>query len=504
MRVLKIVLVFVFAAVAFGGGYLLRDRRPAGPATGERRVLHYVDPMHPSYTSDRPGVAPDCGMDLEPVYADDPPRSDGPVERAVLYYRDPTATSYTSTTAGVNPATGSRLEPIYARAASTPHEPGAIRISMDRQQLAGVRYGTAEFTEVGRTLRTAGSVSYDETRLQHVHARTDGWIEKVFVNFTGQVVRAGQPMLTIYSPEMVASQEELLLARRARDTMRKSPLAGASDQGESLFQAARRRLQLWRLADAQVEQVLATGTPIRDITLHAPAGGFVLQRNAFPNQRVTADTDLYTLADLSTVWVMADLFEADLSAIRTGAAARIVLPSGTGTTTIAAKVTSVQPAVDPTTRTLQVRLDVRNTGMRLRPGMFVDVEFPLGGQRRLTVPAGAVLDSGDRQVVFVDLGDGYLAPREVQTGERAGDRLVVTSGLTEGARIVATGTFLVDAESQLTSALGSPAGHQHGAAPAVDPAPPGRTPPAPAPASAPGQTRLPAPAPVTPAGHVHD
>jgi RND family efflux transporter MFP subunit len=420
-------------------------------------------------------------MALEPVYADDAASNASPDGRRVLYYRDPKAPTFTSTTAGTNPGTGNALEPVYAATPdAAPSHAGAVRIPLDRQQLAGVTYALVEPTDVGRTLRTAGKVAYDETKVQHVHARVDGWVEKVFVNFTGQLVEKGQPMLTIYSPEMLASQEELLLARRAREVMQKSPLDTGAQQGEALFQAARRRLQLWNLTDVQIEQVLATGQPIRDITLHAPAGGFVLERNAFPNQRVTAEVDLYTLADLGTVWVMADVYEADLSDVRAGAPARILLPSTSGTTVITARATYVQPAVDPTTRTLKVRLEARNPGMRLRPEMFVDVEFPLAGSRRLTVPADAVLNSGERQVVFVDLGDGYLLPRAVQTGERVGDRLVIIDGLAEGERVVASGTFLIDAESQLKAALGAIAASPGARQPApAAPAP--RAPTAPAP-----------------------
>ncbi len=465
MRALKPTLAALLVVLAFGGGYLLRDRRaPAGPGAagtpGGRQVLYYVDPMHPTYRSDRPGIAPDCGMALEPVYADPAAAGTATDGRRVLFFRDPEAPDYTSTTAGRNPATGNTLEAVFAATPSATAHAGAIRIPLDRQQLAGVTYALVEPTDVGRTLRTVGKVTYDETRVQHVHARVAGWIEKVMVDFTGQLVAKGQPMLTIYSPEMLASQEELLLARRAREVMQSSPLGTGAQQGDALLQAARRRLQLWNLTDAQIDQVLATGQPLRDVTLHAPAAGFVLARNAFANQRVTPDTDLYTLADLSAVWVMADVYEADLSDIRTGAPARILLPSSKGPVTIAATATYVQPAVDATTRTLKVRLEARNPGMRLRPEMFVDVEFPLAGSRRLTVPADAILNSGERQVIFVDLGEGYLLPRTVQIGDRVGDRVVVLAGVEAGERVVASGTFLIDAESRLTSALGTMSGSQ--------------------------------------------
>ncbi len=461
MRALRYLALIVLLAVAFGGGWLSRDRRTAGaPATADRRVLYYVDPMHPSYTSDKPGIAPDCGMALEPVYADASPPAAVP-ERKVLYYRDPEVPSYTATTAGLNPETGNTLEPVYAEGAAPMAHAGAIRIPAERQQRAGVTFATVEATDAGRIVRAVGTVAYDEASLQRVHARADGWIEQVHVDATGQRVERGQPMLTIYSPELLASQEELLLARRARDVMRNSPLGSAADQGEALLRAARRRLELWRLSEAQIQQVLETGTPIRDITLYAPVSGVVLQRNAFPNQRVTTDSDLYTLANLDRVWVMANVYEADFAAIRTGAPARVLPPPGTGARPVSATVEQIQPAVDPLTRTLEARLGLRNPGWRLRPGMYVDVEFPLAGERRLTVPADAVLDSGDRQVVFVDLGQGYLVPKDVRTGERIGDRIVVTSGLSEGESVVASGTFLIDAETRLRPAAGRPAGHDH-------------------------------------------
>jgi Cu(I)/Ag(I) efflux system membrane fusion protein len=457
MRLLKLLLIGSLIVAAFGGGYLLRDRKASAlTAPPARRVLYYVDAMHPAYRSDRPGIAPDCGMPLTPVYADEALPAPTAAARTVLYYRDPKAPGYTATTAGLNPETGNTLEPVYAEA-PTALPAGAFHLGADRGQRAGVTYDTVQMTDAGRTLRTVGTVAYDETKVQHVHARVDGWIDIVHVAFTGQLVAAGQPLLTIYSPELLASQEELLLARRAREVMQGSPLRQGAQQGESLFQAARRRLTLWNLTDTQIDQVLATGQPIRAVTLHAPAAGVVLERNAFPNQRVTAESDLYTLVDLRAVWVMADVPESDLADIRPGIPARVLLPQGGDGGTAAATVTYVQPSLDPATRTMKVRLEVRNSRLRLRPGMFVDVEFPLAGTRRLTVPVDAVLDTGERKVVFVDLGDGYLAQREIQTGEQVGGRVVVTSGLAEGQRVVASGTFLIDAESRLRSG----AGHGH-------------------------------------------
>jgi RND family efflux transporter MFP subunit len=455
MKALKTIAILVLVVIAFGGGYLVRSRKPAaGPQ--QRKILYWVDPMHPAYKSDKPGIAPDCGMQLEPVYADQPAGAESGAARKILYYRDPANHDYKAEQPGLNPETGNTLEPVYAEADAS-MAPGTIRITDERQQLIGVKFANAEWDEGTQAIRTVGSVTYDETRVTHVHPRIEGWAEKVFVDFTGDFVRKGAPMLTIYSPEMLASQQELLLAARARQQMAANPLASAAQGGDSLFEAAKRRLELWDLSAEQIDRVLKTGQPVRSITLNAPASGYVLQRNVFPNQKVTPESDLYTLADLSRVWILADIFESDIARVKMGAPAHLTFPSGAAP--LEAKVSYVQPQVDSATRTLKVRLEAANPGVRLKPDMFVNVEFNLPGTRRLVVPAEAVLDTGDRQTVFVDLGNGYLEPRAVVSGERVGDRIVIRSGLSGGERIVASGTFLVDSESQLkaaASAMGAP------------------------------------------------
>jgi RND family efflux transporter MFP subunit len=450
MKILKLVLLLVVVAAAFGGGYLFRARggQPSG-TPGGRTVLYYVDPMHPSYKSDKPGVAPDCGMALEPVYADEAkPAVPG---GKILYYRDPKDPKYTADKPGLNPETGNTLEPVYAETATMPST--AIRVPVERQQLVGVKFATAEWSDAARDVRTVGTVAYDETRLARVHPRIEGWVEKVFVNFTGDFVKAGQPMLTIYSPELLASQQELLLARRARDLMKDNAMASASAGGSALFDAARRRLELWDLSPDQIARVLETGEPIRSVTLHSPATGFVLKRDVFPNQRVTPESELYTVVDLSRVWIMADVFESDIPLMKPGTPARVTFTSGAAP--LAARVAYVQPQVDPATRTLKVRLEAANPGTRLKPDMFVNVELSITGGRILTVPSAAVLDTGTRQTLFVDLGDGYLEPRQVTVGERIGDRVAIAAGLTGGERVVASGTFLIDSESQLKAAAGA-------------------------------------------------
>ena len=467
----KAVLFLLLLGLAFGGGYVYRAMRSAGVAAqpAGRKVLYWVDPMHPAYKSDKPGIAPDCGMKLEPVYAEGAPAP--AAGRKVLFYRDPKSPDYKADKPGLNPETGNDLEPVYeGDAASMPA--GAIQITPEKQQLIGVRYGTVEMAGGTRTIRAVGKVAYDETRISHVHTRVEGWVERVFADFTGKLVEKGQPLLTIYSPEMLASQRELLLAAKAKSVMADNPFPAAVDQSQALFDAARRRLELWDLSEAQIAHVLQTGQPIKNITLYAPNGGYVLERKAFPNLKVMPDTDLYVLADLSRVWIVADVFEYEAGDIHVDQPARVTLSYGVGKT-IGARVSYIQPQVDPMTRTLKVRLEADNPDLLLKPDMFADVQFQVSLPRRMTVPVDAVLDAGDRKTVFVDRGNGYLEPRQVETGEREAGRVVIVKGLKPGERIVTSGNFLIDSESQMkaaaagmTAPVPTPAANEPAAAPA--------------------------------------
>jgi RND family efflux transporter MFP subunit len=402
-------LIILTLVAGFAAGYgwtQLRKSAEVHSATkADRKILYWVDPMHPTYKSDKPGIAPDCGMKLMPVYEDQ------------------------HKTEGAAPA-------------------GAIHVSSDKQQLIGVQYGAASFTTGTETIRAVGRVTQDETKLTRVQTRVEGWISKTFVDYTGQLVKKGDPLLTIYSPEMLASEEELLLALRARDQMKAGPVKEAWGNSELLLEATRRRLQLFDLSPEQIDQVERTGKPIESITLFSPASGYVTARNAYPSQRVTPDTELYTLTDLSRVWIMADIFEADLARIHEGQSALVTASSGE-VPPFNARVTNVQPQVDPQTRTMKVRLEAANPSLRLKPDMFVNVQFVLTGAPKLTVPAGAVMDSGTKQTVYVDRGNGYLEPRAVQIGARLGDRIEIVAGLKPAERIVTSGTFLIDSESRM-------------------------------------------------------
>lgn len=455
MKAIRIIAFLAVVAAGFTGGYIYKAIKGGGAGSAGksgRKVLYWVDPMHPAYKSDKPGIAPDCGMKLEPVYADGGGPSAGPAgaERKVLYYRDQKDPKYRSQQPGLNPETGNQLAPVYADDISA-MPVGTVQITPEKQQLIGVKYGDVERGGGSRTIRAVGKVAFDETRIQHIHTKVEGWIDQVFVDYTGQLVSKGQPLMTVYSPDMLASQRELLLAAKATDTMKNNPLPTAFDQSESLLQAARRRLELWDLSEAQINQVLKTGQPIKNVTLYSPIVGYVTDRKAFPQLKVMPDTDLYTIVDLSRVWIMADLFEYEAPNIHVGEAARVSLQAIPGRT-FTARIDYIQPQVDPMTRTLKIRLDMDNPGLLLKPDMYADVEFRLNIPVQLTVPADAVLDAGERKTVFVDRGNGFFEPRQVTTGDRAGNRIQILSGLTGGERVVTSGNFLIDSESQMKAA----------------------------------------------------
>ncbi len=402
---MKKVAIVLLAAAAWAGGYGYGRwyAKPSRPA--ERKPLYWVDPMHPWYKSDRPGIAPDCNMTLVPVYPGDEAK-----------YQERSA--------------------------------GMVQVTPRQQQLIGVTYGTAGYENATDSLHAAARVTIDETRIAKVQAKLSGWIDQVFVNFTGKYVKQGDPLLTIYSPEALATQQEYLLAIRAQHVAQDNPLHEMRESTDGLVDAARRRLQLWDISDAQIDEIGRSGRTLKNLTLYSPISGFVMERGAFPKQRVTPDAALYTVADLSTVWVMADVYEYEASKVRMNQPAVLTLDSLPGRS-FHGRVSYIQPGVDPATRTLKVRLEFANPGYALKPDMYGSLEFQTGGGRRLVVPQSAVLNSGDRQIVFLDRGNGAYQQRDVKIGEQFGDRIEILSGLKAGERIVTSGNFLLDSESRL-------------------------------------------------------
>lgn len=339
----------------------------------------------------------------------------------------------------------------------------AVRITPEKQQLIGVQYGMVENQSLSKSLRAVGRAAFDETKMVRINPKIEGWIEDVYVDFTGKLVNKGQPLLSIYSPDLVQTQEEYLLALKNRKQLGESPFGEAVNFSESLVQSAKRRLQLWDVTDAQIKELEARGTPSRTMTLYAPASGFVMQRNAFPKQRIMPDTELYQLADLSDIWIVADIYEFEAADVKLGQPATVTLSSFPGRT-FSGKITYIYPQVDNTTRTLKVRIELSNRGFLLKPDMYAEVTLNISYGNRLVVPQEAVLDSGSEQLVYVALADGYFEPRKIQIGPKVEDKYVVLNGLQAGERIVTSGNFLIDSESKLksaTSGMGMP-GMDHG------------------------------------------
>ena len=453
-KTLKLPLTAIAIAIAFFAGWGFQrwfGKSDSRTVNSSRKVLYYVDAMHPWYKSDKPGIAPDCGMKLEPVYADGGITNPTTTARKILRYRDPRDLTYTSDKPGINPETGNDLEPVFGEDATTIPE-GALQVTAEKQQLIGLRYGQASYQSAFQGFRSVGRVALDETRTTRVHARVEGWIERVHANFVGELVKKGQPLLTLYSPELLATQREFLLALQARTIMNKSSMHEAQSNSESLVAAARRRLELWNFNDGQIAELEKSGRPAQTVTLFAPAAGFITARNAFPGQKISPDTELYALADLSRIWVMADVFESDAPILRLGLPATVTSPNDPSIQ-VEARVSYIQPQVDASTRTLKARLELNNPGYKLKPEQFVDVSFRVAAGRMLSIPREALLDSGNTQTVFVDRGNGFLEPRRVQVGRRLADRVEIVSGLSTKDRIVVSGAFLLNSESQLKSAM---------------------------------------------------
>lgn len=406
----------------------------AGCGSESATASRYHCPMHPTYVSDRQGDCPICGMRLVPL-------EEGPAPTAA-----PTA-------------------PGAVHGRETPDGGGVpgmatVTLSADGLRLAGVETAAVVRGAVGREVRTVGTVVPDETRVRHVHTKISGWVEDLYVSFTGQLVERGEPILSIYSPQLVASQEELLRAREAAARFAASSLPEVRRGGEELYTAARRRLELFDVPSAFIEELERSGQVQRTVTLLAPVSGYVTSKGVFEGHQVEPGMELFTLTDLSRVWIEASFYEGEASSVRLGQEAILELPYDPGVA-LEGRVAFIEPTLDPVARTLRVRFEFSNPGLRLKPGMFADVATRLGDGEGLLVPDSAVLDTGSRQVVFVDRGNGTFEPREVRAGARSGGGIQVISGLEEGERVVIRANFLLDSESRLRSALAG-SGHRHG------------------------------------------
>jgi RND family efflux transporter MFP subunit len=344
----------------------------------------------------------------------------------------------------------------------------AVQISPQRLQSIGLKTGAVERKFVEDEILTTGNVAIDETQLAYVQVRFSGYIQKVFADATYQYVRKGQPLFTIYSPDLVATEREYLVAKQNQQQVAKSTVEGVALSAASLLDAAAERLKQWGVPQKEIERLESTGQVQQELGVDSPVSGYITERNALPTVAVQPEMRLYTIADLSTVWVQAQVFQNDLERIKVGAPATLTVNTYPGRT-FSGRVDFIYPQVDMETRTAKVRVVFSNPALQLKPGMFVNVSLkvPIGNQ--LVIPASGILQSGTRQIAFVERSDGYIEPREVQLGSRVGDDFIVLKGLKAGEQIVTSANFLIDSESQLQAALGSfvPPPPGAGAAPAT-------------------------------------
>lgn len=325
---------------------------------------------------------------------------------------------------------------------------GSAQLTANQIRQFGVTFGTADVRTLEDRIRTTGVVNFDETRIAQVTLKFGGFVERLHVDFTGQPVRRGQPLLDIYSPELVAAQEELLVARRLEQTMDQSSVPGVPTGSSNLLAAATRRLRLWDISEAQIQQILATGEVQRALTLHAPASGVVVEKNVVEGQAVQPGQTLYTIADLAEVWVEAELRENEAGSVREGTGATLEFAAFPGRP-FSGRVEYVYPTLQEASRTIKARVAVANPGARIKPGMYATVRFTTPRRTALTVPAAAVVRTGERSMVFVDMGDGRLMPHEIETGSVGNAYVEVLTGVEPGQRVVTSAQFLLDSESNL-------------------------------------------------------
>jgi RND family efflux transporter MFP subunit len=331
-------------------------------------------------------------------------------------------------------------------------QPGDLTLTAEQVKLAGVQTVVAVEGQVSSTIRAVGTVAVDDTRVREITTKVSGFVERLYVNAEGQAVGVGQPLFELYSPELLASQEEFLRARQTATVFQKSALPEVQRGGQDLASAARQRLELFDVPREFIERLESTGKAERRVVFRAPFSGIVTAKAVLEGQKVEAGANLLTLTDLSHVWVLAQVYEAEASAAKVGRAGIVTLPYDPAVK-LAGRVAFVYPTLDTETRTLKVRLEFTNPRLLLKPGMFVNVELATDQARGLVVPDSAIIDTGTRQVVFVESGEGQFAVRDVRVSARGNGQAVITAGLAAGARVAVSANFLLDSESRLRTAI---------------------------------------------------
>ena len=329
-----------------------------------------------------------------------------------------------------------------------------IRITPQRRQLIGLTFATVVRKDVSDRLETTGNIEADERLQGYVQTRFAGWIERVFANSTYQYVRRGQPLFTIYSPDLVSTESEYLLALEVRKRIKDSSIADVTTDASSLVDSAAERLRLWGVSPREIARLERERTVRRAVEIDSPMSGYIVERNALPNMYVQPDTRLFTITDLSKVWIYAAVFQDEIGKVRPGDPATVTINAYPGTS-FRGRVDFIWPQIDPMTRTAKVRCEFNNSAGKLLPGMFAHVALELPMGKQIVIPDTAVLRTGTHNVAFIDRGDGYLTPAEIELGAHVGDDFIVLRGLSPGQKIVGSANFLIDSESQLQAAAGA-------------------------------------------------
>jgi RND family efflux transporter MFP subunit len=466
--ILGLLLAGVVAFYNVPAFHVLLHPHPVGD-NAAKTADKYTCGMHPFIITDKPGNCPICGMTLTkiegaavPVVAAGaklaPAEKPSGGARKLLFYRNPMNPNITSQSPAKDEM-GMDFVPVYedevkgsGAGVNLPEGYATVQVGAERVKLAGIQSATAVHETISHPVRAAGIVVPDETRVRRVQAKIEGWIEKLHTNFTGQVVTKGEPLLEIYSPDLVATQREYLLARAGVDRMKESPYEDARQMSSGLAQAARTRLNLFDVPESFVAELERTGKVQRTVTLNAPVSGFVTGKEIFEGTRVMPGMDLLTVTDLSHVWIEADLYEYEAQSVRVGQTAALETVADPGVK-MKGRVAFIYPTFSPETRTLKVRFEFPNPGLRLKPQMYANVSLDLHSVTGVVIPDSALIETGVRVIAFVNAGDGSFEPREVKVGVRGNGKAQILSGVKVGEKVAVGANFLLDSESKLRAAL---------------------------------------------------